>query len=149
MPVSGLPFSKRTTAAVALFNCIFLASPQGAQSLPTTVAQVSALAFAYGQMVNTYAQLIAQNVSNSYSPIVPSPANQLEQAINQAVTLISGLVSTLNGMSATTPFNRQILFLPSNYQVSDVATLLKHYQIVAQNALTQAQAAQNAPADYE
>jgi len=149
MTVSGLPFSKRTTAAVSLFSCIFIASPQEAQALPATPQQRNALAFTYGQMNNTYSRLIAQNVSNSYSPIVPSPANQLEQNINQAVILISGLVSTLDGMNAATPSNSILLYPPYNLKLPDIVLILANYRIVAQNALVQITAAQNAPPDYE
>jgi hypothetical protein len=149
MNVSGLPFSQRTTSAVAVFASIFIASPAEAQALPATPQQRNSLAFSYGQLTNLYPFLISQDVSNTYQPLVESPQTQLLAYITQGVNLIQQLVTTLNSMSATTPSHSILLYSPYNLKLPDIALILSNYRIVAQNALVQITAAQNAPPDYE
>jgi len=149
MTVSGLPFSQRTSASVAVFACIFIASPAEAQALPATPQQRGALAFCYGQLTNLYPFLISQDVSNTYQPLVESPQTQLLGYITQGVNLIQQLVTTLDGMNAATPSNSILLYPPYNLKLPDIALILANYRIVAQNALVQITAAQTAPPDYE
>lgn len=125
--VSGIPFSQRTTAAVAVFACIFIASPQGAQGLRgVTVAQISALALEYGQLINLYPSLITQDVANQQSV--------LNAEIASAITIIGNLSTTLAGMTASTP---------------DSQVILAGWQSIVANMLVQVKAAGAAPGDAE
>jgi hypothetical protein len=115
--VSALPFSERTTSSVAVFACIFIASPQGAQSLSPSVPLLSALALEYAQLTNIYPTLIHQDVANQQV--------KLQAAITSAIAIVTSLVTTLLNMTAT----------------GDNLFVLEHYQIVATNALTNLKAA--------
>lgn len=94
-PPPKLPFSKRTTAAVALFSCIFIASMQGAQAIATVPAQIGNLALYYGQMTNLYPTLIHQDTANNDS--------DLDAAINSAVTIVGNLNTTMQGLTVAAP----------------------------------------------
>lgn len=94
-PVVTLPFSKRTTAAAALFLCIFIASPQGAQMITTVVSQISALALAYGQITAIYPALIHQDTANNDA--------DLDMQINAAVTAVTSLNATMQGLTSSFP----------------------------------------------
>ena len=116
-PAVPIPFSRRTTASTAVFSCIFIASPQGAQTLSPSVPNLSALALEYAQLVNLYPQLIHQDVANQQTV--------LTAAITSAITIVTALSATLQSMTAT----------------GDAAFILNGFRIVAANALTNLNAA--------
>jgi hypothetical protein len=106
-----LPFSARTVAAVSVFPCIFVASPQGARRLTCNVATVSSLALAYAQLTAVYPQIIHQDTENNRA--------DLYAAIATAIATLCALNTTLQGMTAS----------------GDAAFVLADMQIVVANAL--------------
>lgn len=109
-----IPFSRRTTASVAVFACIFIASPQGIQAqIALSVPTISALALSYGQLTNLYPTLIHQDVANQKAV--------LDVAITSAVSIVSALKTTLGTITALT---------------GDQQFQLQHVQIVVADALT-------------
>lgn len=115
MPIS-LPFSRRTTVAIAVFDCIAIASPStGAPLLAATAAIQAALASEYAQLINIYPVLIRQDVANQQAV--------LDAAINTALTAITALNTTLQSMVAT----------------GDRAVLLSYWQVVVANAMRSVQ----------
>lgn len=108
------------TSTAAVFACIFIASPQGAQKLSTTVSNTSALATQYAQLTNVYPSLINQDFANRQTP--------LYAAIATAVTTVTNLIATLASIVAS----------------GDSGFILRGMQVVASNALT---ALKNAQAD--
>lgn len=89
---SAIPFSKRTTAAVAIFSCLFIASPQGAQTLATNYTQLSSLAFEYGQLINSYHLLVHQDTANNEA--------DLDAEVVAAAEIVANLKATLGTMTA-------------------------------------------------
>ena len=114
-----LPFSKRTTASVAVFACLFIASPQGAQMLSETVNTKVSLQLSYSQLINVY-QLIHQDTANN--------AADLQAAINTSVTILTNLKATLDAMMET----------------GDQSFVLAHMQQVVTGGLAQVKEAQSA-----
>jgi hypothetical protein len=111
-----LPFSKRTTTAVTLFTCLFIASPQGAQQIDTaTVAQISALQQEYATIFHTYRQVRHQDVANQ--------ASKLDVYILAAQTVIEQLQTTLNGMTQPNPPEYDELLLTHMQLVVDAAAV--------------------------
>ena len=103
-----LPFSKRTTTAVALFRCIGTASPQGAQQYASTV-QVGQLSAVYSSMLATYKQLVRQDRRAQAVKLDALIATALSQvtALNAIVQAIvpgpaSGVASTVAQMQEIT-----------------------------------------------
>src|ERR1700687_3089745 len=88
-----LQFSKRLSAAIAVFDCIFIASPQGAQTLTPNGVTIGALQLEYAQLVAIYALLRREPTANNDA--------DLDAAIAQAVTTIGNLKTTINSMTAT------------------------------------------------
>lgn len=89
-----LPFSKRLTAAVAVFDCIFIASPQGAQQFAFGNGLIlGPLQSEYAQLNSVYGILRRQDV--------PSQKTVLYAAINKAVTIVASLNATTQAMTAT------------------------------------------------
>lgn len=86
-----LPFSKRTTTAVTVFACIFVA--QNAQTFTSVVSQVSALQLEYSTLLSLYRQIIHQDVANQHSV--------LDTLISQAVTAIGQLNAAVQAIGAT------------------------------------------------
>lgn len=86
-----LPFSKRTTTAVTIFACIFVA--QNAQTLTAVVAQVAALQLEYSTLLRLYRQIIHQDVANQ--------ASMLDTLISQAATTIGQLNTTIQAIETT------------------------------------------------
>ena len=115
-----LPFSKRTTASVAVFACLFIASPQGAQMLSETVNTKVSLQLSYSQLINVYPQLIHQDTANN--------AADLQAAINTSVTILTNLKATLDAMMET----------------GDQSFVLAHMQQVVTGGLAQGKEAQSA-----
>lgn len=116
-----LPFSRRTTAAVCVFACHQIASPRGAQVFAFgDAATLGALNIWYAQLFTEYRILRHQDVANQ--------ATILTNAINAAVTTVTGLKATLDAMTAR----------------PNAAFILTGYQIVVANALTNLINAQNA-----
>lgn len=111
-----LPFSKRTTTAVTLFKCLFVASPQGAQAVDTvTVAQIAALQLEYATLFSTYRKVQHQDVANQ--------AAVLDTYIMQAQTVILQLQSTLNGMTQPNPPEYDALLLTIMRQIVNAAVV--------------------------
>ena len=99
-----LPFSKRTTTAITLFTCLFIASPQGAQAVDTvTVAQIAALQLEYATIFSTYRKVQHQDQANQ--------AAVLDANILSAQTVILQLQATLNGMAQPNPPEYDALLL--------------------------------------
>ncbi len=89
-----ISFSLRTSTAIAVFSCIFVASPmQGARQFTSDVPTVTALQLRYAELINLYPQLVHQDVANQR--VV------LYGLIAQALTIVSSLNTTVQGMSAT------------------------------------------------
>jgi hypothetical protein len=90
----SLPFSKRETASVAVFNCIFIASPDGAQQFVFgDGATIGALQLEYAQLVVAYALLRHQDTANNRV--------DLYSAIAKALTAVSALNVTIDAIVAT------------------------------------------------
>jgi len=107
-----LPFSKRMTAAAAVFACLAIASPRGAQQLTTIPATIAALALSYAQLIKIYPALIHQDTANNLV--------DLYAAIGLAVIAVGALNTTLQAMSAS----------------GDAGVQLRQMQIVVANALS-------------
>lgn len=108
-----LPFSKRMTASSAVFNCLFIASPQGAQTFAFGNGVVlGALSLEYAQLVVEYQLLRHQDTANNRA--------DLYAVIAQAVTTIGNLNTTIQAMTAS----------------GDAGVQLNLMQIVVRNALT-------------
>jgi hypothetical protein len=114
-PKLPIPFSKRTTASVAVFDCIFIASPQGAQKLTTAALTIAALQLVYAQLVTVYAVLRHQDTANNRI--------DLYAAIATALIAVANLQFTINAMTAT----------------GDAALVLTGMQSVAASAFTSLQ----------
>lgn len=114
MPSFAYPYSQRTTCAVAVFGCLSVASPQGAQRFAVgNAATIGALQSEYEQLLSVYRKLRRQDVANQRIDLVA--------AVAQAVTIISSLSATLQSMTA----------------VGDAGIALANFQIIAANALVQ------------
>ena len=93
-PTLPLPFSKRTTAAAAVFACLSIASPmQGAPTLTSNVAILTALQLEYAQLVNLYPVLIHQDTANNQA--------DLYAAIATAIIVVGQLNSTIDMLMAS------------------------------------------------
>lgn len=114
-----IPFSRRTTAAVSVFACIFIASPTGAQTLTSSVPTITALQLEYSQLINEYPLLIHQDTANNQA--------DLYAAIAKAETTVSNLHDTIQAITAT----------------SDNAFVLAGMQEVVAHALASLQAVQS------
>jgi hypothetical protein len=117
-----LPFSRRTTASVCVFSCMFVASPmQGAPLLVVGNGIIGgALALEYAQLVVLYQSLRQQDIANQETV--------LNSLINQAVTQVAALRATLATITVT----------------GMSALILAGFRIVVANALTNLKAAQAA-----
>ena len=91
-----LPFSKRMTSAVAVFDSLFIASPIGAQTLTSNVTTISALQLEYAQLVTVYRLLWHQPTANNRV--------DLYAAIATATTVVQQLNATLNNLIFTSLF---------------------------------------------
>jgi hypothetical protein len=123
-PSAPLPFSKRTTTAVALFRCIGIASPQGAQMYATSV-QKGQLSDLYPQMLTTYKRLIRQDRRAQAVKLDVEIATALSQ-----VTALNGIVQSIVPGSA-----------------SGVAGIVGNMQQVTASSVQQITNAKNAPDD--
>lgn len=119
MTTIPLPFSRRTTAATATFACIFIASPQGAQTLTPVPTTLAALQLEYAQLINVYPQLIHQDTANNET--------DLNAAIASAETIVAALNATIDAMMAS----------------GDASFTLASMQLVAAHALVNLKNAQN------
>lgn len=118
-----IPFSKRTTVAVAVFACIGIASPQGPiqkiASDELNVPILTALQLEYAQLINIYPLLIHQDTANNQA--------DLYSAIDKAAVTVANLNATIDSMMAS----------------SDAGVVLADNQIVVANALTAIRKVQN------
>jgi hypothetical protein len=90
----ALPFSQRTTAAVAIFACIQIASPEGvARTLTSDAAVIAALQLIYAQLNHVYLILIHQDIPNQHIVLVA--------AVALAVTIVASLNSTLAALTTS------------------------------------------------
>jgi hypothetical protein len=89
-----LPFSKRMTSAAAVFDCIFIASPQGAQVFAFGNASI------IGPLQLEYAQLNVEYVLLRQQNTVSRQAD-LYAAIARALTTVQNLNTTLATITAT------------------------------------------------
>src|ERR1700720_1600505 len=108
--------SQRTTCAIAVFRCLSIASPDGAQRFAGDMANT--LQLEYAQLWAVYQKLrrsasLGQDVANYRVDLVA--------AVAQAVTIISSLSATLQSMTA----------------VGDVGIALANFQVIVANALAQ------------
>jgi hypothetical protein len=112
-----LPFSRRQTASVAVFSCIFVASPmQGARQFTSDVPTITALQLDYAQLLSIYPVLIRQDVPNQRAV--------LYAAIAQAVTIVRSLNTTVAGiMGSVTDPNRAQLTVMQGVVNSALASL--------------------------
>jgi hypothetical protein len=92
--------------------CLFAASPQGAQSLTSTATTIAALQLYYSQLISLYQQLRQQDVANQETV--------LDNLINQSVTVVSNLKTTIDTMM----------------QTGDAYFVLYGYQVMVANGLT-------------
>ena len=109
-----LPFSKRTTTAVTVFNCFGIAKAAQAVTGATNV-QITNLQTQYANLTNLYMQLKQQDI--------PKQATTLDSQILLAQTYIGALGVILNGM--TQP-------IPPEYD----AFLLTDMRLIVANAVT-------------
>ena len=112
-----IPFSERTTASIAVFSCVFVASPmQGAGQFTTDVPTITALQLAYAQLINLYPQLIHQDVANQKAV--------LTSLIGQAVTIVTSLNTTVGSiMAVSNDPNRAQLAVMQSITQSALASL--------------------------
>lgn len=112
-----LPFSRRTTTSVAVFSCIFVASPmQGARQFTTDVPSITALQLDYAQLINLYPQLLHQDVANQ--------AAVLDILIAEAITIIGQLNTAVDAVTAlVTDPNRAQLVVMQTIVASALASL--------------------------
>jgi hypothetical protein len=88
------PFSLRLTTSICVFNCLFIASPQGAQTFVFgNAAIISALQLEYAQLVTLYMELRQQDI--------PSQEVVLDGLIASALTTVTALLATLNTIVET------------------------------------------------
>lgn len=85
-----LPFSKRTSASVVVFAS--LQASKAALKLTCTAATKSALNLEKAQLFKLYRQIIHQDVANQ--------AALLATYVDQAVTTISSLLTTVGGIAS-------------------------------------------------
>ncbi len=89
-----LPFSQRTTTAVAVFACIQIASPEGvARTLTSDASVIAALQLVYAQLNHVYRILIHQDIVNQRVVLIA--------AVALAATIVSSLKSTLDAITAS------------------------------------------------
>jgi hypothetical protein len=112
-----LPFSRRQTASVAVFSCIFVASPmQGAGQFTSDVPTITALQLDYAQLINLYPVLIRQDV--------PDQRATLYAAIAHAVTIVGSLNTTVQSiMAVSNDPNRAQLAVMQSITASALASL--------------------------
>ena len=112
-----LAFSKRQTTSVAVFSCIFVASPmQGARQFTSDVPTITALQLDYAQLINLYPQLIHQDIANQEST--------LDGLISQAITIVGSLNTTVAGiMAVSNDPNRAQLAVMQGITASALASL--------------------------
>lgn len=97
-----LPFSLHQTTAICVFNCLFIASPQGAQVFAFgNGATIGALQLSYAQLVTLYQELRQQDV--------PNQAVVLDTLIASAITTVTALQATIDAIMAGTPDGSFIL----------------------------------------
>ena len=114
-----LPFSKRLTAAAAVFAVIEIASPIGAPTLTSDVPTRIALQLEYAQLNVVYTQLSHQPTANNQA--------DLYGAIDSAVTIVGNLNTTIQSMTAS----------------GDSGVVLNGMKTVVANSLTQLRKVQN------
>jgi len=103
-----LPFSKRTTALVTVFGCLFAA--KNAQKLTSSAMTSAALRLSHAKLFQSYRLLAFQNT--------PNRADALDAAIAVAQTAIIGLNSIVSVMPEPTP-------LPENsFALSDIQAVV-------------------------
>jgi hypothetical protein len=111
-----LPFTQRTTTAVAVFACILIAAPAGAQQFAFgNDAMITTLKLEYEQLLVNYKILREQDIVNQRAVLVATVAS--------AVLLVGNLNTTLSGMTAS----------------GDNGIRLAHMQTVVRGALKQVQ----------
>jgi hypothetical protein len=119
VPTKGfipLPFTQRTTAAVAVFAAIQIAAPAGAQQFVVgNAVPTAALQLEYSQLLANYTILRQQDIVNQRAVLVA--------AVADAVIIVGNLNTTLAGMTAS----------------GDEGVLLLHMQNVVRGALKQVQ----------
>lgn len=97
-----LPFSLRTVTAICVFNCLFIASPQGAQTFAFgNAAIIGPLQLSYAQLVTLYTELRQQDIPNA--EVV------LDGLIASAITTVLALQSILSAIVTATPDGSVIL----------------------------------------
>jgi hypothetical protein len=102
---------------VAVFNCLFIASPQGAQTFASgNGTTIGALQLSYAQLVSQYQQLRQQDI--------PNQEVVLDGLIASAITTVTALQGTIDAMTAAT---------------ADGSVILHGMQAVVQAALTNLQ----------
>lgn len=116
----AIPFSKRLTASVAVFACLFIASPQGAQTFAFgNGVIIGALQLDYAQLHKVYHILRHQDVSEQQTV--------LYAAIAEAETTVASLNATIDSLMET----------------GDAGFVLRGMQIVTANALASLKAVQS------
>ena len=108
----ALPFSQRMTASAAVFACIFIAGPLGAQKFTSSGSVIGALQLDYAQLLHLFHQLRHQDVSNQ--------AIVLADVVSMAVTTVTNLNATIDALMSS----------------GDGGFLLQGMKIIAANALT-------------
>ena len=115
-----IPFSLRTTTAIAVFNCLFIASPQGAQTFVFgNGTTIGSLQLSFAQLVALYQQLRQQDI--------PNQEVVLDNLIASAITTVATLQITVDAIMATT---------------ADGSVILQGMRLVVANALTSLKNAQ-------
>lgn len=137
----ALPFSRRTTAAFAVFSCIFIAAPQqGAPLFAPAPIVLAALSLEYAQLVSIYnlflpgPQFLSINPAfillpfNTYTESLSAdPQAAFAANVAAAIMVVKNLIATLNAITVT----------------GDAAITLQGMKVVAANALTNLMNVQN------
>jgi hypothetical protein len=115
-----LPFSKRMTSAACVFTCIFIASPQGAQTFAFGNGTIiGALQLEYSQLLHEYRRLRHQDVANQ--------AIMLADVINDAVATVESLQATVDSIPAT--FQNEFMLQGMQIVVANCLINLKAAQV--------------------
>jgi hypothetical protein len=111
-----LPFTQRTSCAVAVFACLGVAAPGTIlRTLTSSVSETIALQLEYGQLFQIYNVLRRQDIVNQRAVLVA--------AVATALGIVTNLAATVDSMSAS----------------GDNASVLAGLQAVVSGALTQIQ----------
>jgi hypothetical protein len=124
-----ISFSKRTTAAVTVFACIF--ANRDALSLTTDVSQVSALSLNYARLNCVYRQLIHQDIEHQaivLAHIIASARHAICK-LNQTVLAITPTPQTAVALALVQSKVGDALYVMASAELMGIATIGDNMQV--------------------